>query len=74
MQGDQVGLLTDVELGLLAPQAALGLRHSHPLAGTERDQGRPRTRRPWRDVEQQSSHRVGGVVDGAATLSLTFGE
>ena len=31
MQGDQVGLLADVELGLLAPQTTLGLGHSHAL-------------------------------------------
>jgi hypothetical protein len=68
IERDEVRLLALGQLGLLAAEAALGLGDLHALA---------RARAPdvgldlgdhGPDVEEQPSHRVGGVVDRAAEV------
>ncbi len=70
MQGDHVGLLADVQLGLLAPQPALGLGDSHPLPGTEPDEVALELGHHGQHVEEKPTHRVRRVVDGAAQTEL----
>lgn len=61
-QFDQVRLLAGVELGLLAAQVTLGLRHPHALACPGPDEIGLKFGHHGKDVEQQPADRVGRVV------------
>jgi len=62
-QRDQVRLLATVELGLFATQPTLGLGDLHALDRAKPDQVGPELSHHRKHVEQQSTDRVGGVVD-----------
>jgi hypothetical protein len=65
-QGDEVGFLTAVELGLFPAQPALGLGDLHAFPGPEPNEVGLELSNHGKNVEQQSSDRVGGVVDRPA--------
>jgi hypothetical protein len=68
VQCDQVSLLGLRQLGLLAPEPALGLGDGHALAGAHSDQVGFELCNRAEDVEQQPTDRVGRVVDAAAEV------
>ena len=67
---DQVSLLAEVELRLLAPQATLGPGYLQSVAGTQPEEVAFELGHHGQHVEQQPAHRVGRVVNGSSQAQL----
>ena len=70
VQGDEVGFLPGVQLRLLAPEPALGFGDAHSFTRSQPYEVPFKLGDHRQHVEEQSSHGIGGVVDGAAQAEL----
>ena len=76
VQGDQVGFLAGVQLGLLAPQPTFGLGNFHAFSCPKADQVGFELCDHGQYIEQRSPHRIAGVVHHPveAELDISAGE
>ncbi len=63
VHAQQFGLLLGRELGLAAPESALGPRDGHALSGAHPQRVDLKLREGGKDVEEHLAHRIGRVVD-----------
>ncbi len=63
-----MSFLAMVEFGLLASEMALGFRHLHPFASSQPNEVGLEFRNHGEHIEQESSDRIGGIVDGPTEI------